>query len=114
MGRLTTVSFRWNSQDALDLAEAGDTVLVTNGVYRTGSRVAGASMTNRVAVIKAVHQVSGDFHLQPDSLASTRATLRELDVRADHSHPKVSRAGIGLPLGAVTLYPIQRYSNVAN
>jgi hypothetical protein len=47
-------------QDAVDVAEAGDTVLVTNGVYRTGSRVAGTSMTNRVAAIKAVHLQSAN------------------------------------------------------
>jgi hypothetical protein len=41
-----------NIQDAVDVSKAGDTVLVTNGVYRTGS--VGVNGRNRVAVTNAV------------------------------------------------------------
>jgi hypothetical protein len=43
-----------NIQDAVDVASAVDQVLVTNGIYQTGARVVSGSMTNRLAVTKAI------------------------------------------------------------
>jgi PKD repeat protein len=43
-----------NIQEAVDVADAGDTVLVTNGVYATGGRAVDGTMTNRVVIDKAI------------------------------------------------------------
>ncbi len=45
-------------QHAVDAAAAGDEVVVTNGVYANGGRAVDGTLTNRVAVTKAVRLLS--------------------------------------------------------
>jgi hypothetical protein len=45
-------------QDAVDVAEAGEVVLVTNGVYTSGGKAMAGELTNRVAVTKPILVVS--------------------------------------------------------
>src|SRR5712672_981455 len=43
-----------NIQDAVDSANTGDQILVTNGLYGIGSRMTSDGVTNRIAVTNAV------------------------------------------------------------
>ena len=43
-----------NIQKAVDVAQSGDTLLVAGGVYNTGGRAVYGTMTNRVAIDKAI------------------------------------------------------------
>ncbi len=42
-------------QGAVNIANSGDTVLVTNGVYQTGGQVTIGTTINRVAISKPLH-----------------------------------------------------------
>jgi hypothetical protein len=55
------VSAATNIQQAIDVALDGDEIVVTNGVYETGGRIADDTTTNRVAVTKPliVRSVNG-------------------------------------------------------
>ena len=47
-----------NIQDAIDIAAAGDIVLVTNGIYASGGVVVDGNVTNRIALILPVNVCS--------------------------------------------------------
>ena len=47
-----------SNQDAIDVAEAGHFVLVTNGIYASGGKVMAGDLLNRVAIDKAITVLS--------------------------------------------------------
>jgi hypothetical protein len=72
-----------NIQDAVDAAAAGDRVVVTNGFYATGGRMAvGVSSTNRVAVDKplSLRSVNGPQFTILDGGQSVRCVYLTNDV----------------------------------
>jgi hypothetical protein len=52
-----------NIQDAIDVASAGEVVVVTNGLYTTGGKAMAGNLTNRLALTKpvVVQSVNGPF-----------------------------------------------------
>src|ERR1043166_678469 len=105
-----------NIQDAIDVASAGDEIIVTNGIYANGGRVVYEKLTNRVAVTKAViirsvngptvtiiegHQVPGNIkgdnavrcaYLTNDAVLAG-FTLRNGATRTNGTHHSESNGG---------------------
>jgi hypothetical protein len=92
-----------NIQDAVDAALAGDLVLVTNGVYQTGSRITADNASNRVVVTTplSIQSVNGSVATIIDggglvrcAYLASNCVLSGFTLRGGHT--PVSRDGGGV------------------
>lgn len=89
-------------QDAIDEAEAGDTVLVADGVYSQGGRVVFGTMTNRVAVTKpiVVRSVNG---ARAVAIVGRGALLNDSSIRCAYVCSNAALEGFTLTGGGTHL-----------
>lgn len=92
-----------NIQDAVDAASPGSRIVVYDGIYRTGGRLAGGIVSNRVAITKPVHveSVSGPATTTIEGYNLTGTTNA---IRCVYLSDGASLTGFKLTLGGDHLY----------
>ena len=89
-------------QDAVDVSQPGDQVLVTNGVYASGGRLGSGALTNRVLVDKAItlQSVNGPNVTVIQGYQMPGATNGNSAVRCAHVAEGAALVGFTLTAGA--------------
>lgn len=89
-----------NIQDAIDAADAGDFVVVSNGVYDSGGRVVFGTMTNRVAIDKPVTVESVNGPASTIIVGSRTAYIPPIGIRCVYLTNGAAMIGFTLTNGA--------------
>jgi hypothetical protein len=91
-----------NIQDAIDAANAGDFIVVSNGTYNAGGRVVYGALTNRIVINKPVTVQSVNGSASTVIAGFRNANVASLDIRCAYLTNGATLIGFTLTNGATS------------